>query len=297
MLKRLLVPLEGDDAAESLLPLLRRLDGLGVWDITLLRTEMPVAVDEYAVVSEALLEEAKVFLERARESLQGLKARVKTIARIGPSVATTLEVADEIDATLIVAAIQRRTRFQRFLFGSVPERLLRRSRVPVLAVPPPWNYDLAPAPDDRTPRTVLVPLDGGRASREILPPALDLARAARAKLLLATVIPSRHPGADEFEAAEDLLYTAGVECSSAGVECSVIVESGDPVERILALCRERAVDWVAMCTRGRSGLSRWISPSATLQVLRRTRLPVLTVRARPAARPVGLGAPAALGRQ
>ena len=128
MMKRLLVPLDGDDAAETLLPLLRRLDGLGVWEITLLRTEMPVAVDEYAVVSEALLEEAKVFLERTRDSLRGLKARVKTLARIGPTVATTLEVADETDATLIVTAIHRGTRFQRFLFGSAHLKKAEQSR-------------------------------------------------------------------------------------------------------------------------------------------------------------------------
>jgi nucleotide-binding universal stress UspA family protein len=56
------------------------------------------------------------------------------------------------------------------------------------------------------------------------------------------------------------------------------------------------VDWIAMATRGRSSLSRWLTPSATLRVLRETGQPLLSVRAEPAARPVGLGAPTALGR-
>jgi len=297
-MKRLLVPLAGEDSAATLLPLLRRLDALGVSEITLLRTEMPVAVDEYAVVSEALLEEAKTAVEDLRRRLKDLKARVDGMARIGPVVTTTLEVAGEVDATLIVASLASRSRLARFLFGNVTERIIQRSPIPVLAVPPPWSYDLAPEPaeDGRLPRTILAPLDGGRASTLAFPHTVELAREARAKLLLTSVIPSRRPEAEEFESAEDLLYAASADCAAAGVDFTVVVESGDPVDRILAVCRDREVDWVAMGTRGRSSLSRWISPSATLQLLRRTWLPTVTVRAEPAVRPTGLGAPSALGR-
>lgn len=298
MLKRLLVPLEGQETAETVFPVLRRLDALGVTEVTLLRTEMPVAVDEYAVVSEALLQEARSYLAGVRDRLDGLKARVQTIARIGPVVATALEVAEEKDCTLIVTTLTHRPRIVRFLFGNVTERLVERSRIPVLVVPPPWTYDLAPvrAATEGGPKNILVPLDGGRASATILPRAVELAQATRGKLLLMSVIPSKHPAVDEFEQVEDLLYAASVDCAAAGVDFSVIVESGDPIERILAVCRDREVDWIAMSTRGRSSLSRWISPSATLQVLRRTWLPTLTIRAVAAARPVGLGAPVALGR-
>jgi nucleotide-binding universal stress UspA family protein len=298
MLKRLLVPLEGDETVDTVLPVLRRLDALGVTEVTLLRTEMPVAVDEYAVVSEALLHEARSYLADVRDRMKGLKARIQTVARIGPVVATTLEVAAERDSTLIVTTVAHRPRIVRFLFGSVTERLVERSRIPVLVVPPPWSYELAPArsESDGSPRSILVPLDGGRASATILPKAIDLAQATGAKLLLTTVIPSKHPACEEFEQAEELLYAASVDCASAGVDFTVIVESGDPVERILAACRDREVDWIAMSTRGRSSLSRWISRSATLQVLRQTWLPTLTIRAVPVARPVGLGASPALGR-
>jgi nucleotide-binding universal stress UspA family protein len=298
MLKRLLVPLDGAEAAETLLPTIRRFVEMGTSEVTLLRTELPVAVDEYAVVSEALLDEANAFLAGVRERLSGLKASVRAMSRIGPPVATVLEAAEETRATMIVAALARRTRLARFLFGNVTERLVQRSRLPVLSVPPPWSYDLAPAPapEGRTLRSVLVPLDGGEASRTIMPFALDFARAAQAKLLLTSVIPSRHPASEEFSDVEQLLYGASVDCAEAGVDFSVVVESGDPVERILTVCRDREVDGIAMSTRGRSGLLRWISPSATLHVLRQTWLPTLTVRSAPAARAVGLGAPHALGR-
>src|SRR5579859_950535 len=298
MFEHLLVPLEGNEFAESVLPVVRRLDALGVGEITLLRTEMPVAVDQYAVVCEAALEQAQKYLQEVRERLSGIKAPIRTLTQIGPAASTILEVARDRRATLILAAIAHRSRLVRFLFGNVTERVVQRSPVPVLAVPPSWTHLLGAelAPGERLARSILVPLDGGRASRSILPHAIAMAGATGARILLLSVIArgsggSGDPGHEEFECAEEQLYLAGADCAAAGVEFSVLLDHGDPVERILASCRERHVDWIAMATRGRSSLSRWLAPSATLQVLRETAQPLLTVRAAPAARPVGLGAP------
>ncbi|HEV3029453.1 MAG TPA: universal stress protein [Planctomycetota bacterium] len=303
MFDHLLVPLEGNEFAESVLPVVRRLDALGVSEITLLRTEMPVAVDEYTVACEAALHQAQKYLAEVRERLSGIKAPIRTLTQIGPAASTILEVARDRRATLILASIAHRSRLVRFLFGNVTERLVERSRIPVLAVPPSWVHDLGSdvAPGERLARNILVPLDGGQASRSILPHAVEMALATGARILLFSVISpdSRHspdPTREEFECAEEQLYAAGADCAAAGVEFSVLMDHGEPVERILAACRDRRVDGIAMATRGRSSLSRWLAPSVTLRVLRQTGLPLLTVRAEPSARPIGLGAPPALGR-
>ncbi|HLY09947.1 MAG TPA: universal stress protein [Planctomycetota bacterium] len=297
MMKHLLVPLEGE-SVERLLPVIRRLDGMGVSEITLLRSEFPMVADEYAVVSETLLQEAKGLLEEVRGRLSGLQASVGTVARIGPATATILEVAEETKATLILVASGQRSRLTRMLFGGAVERLVQRSTIPLLTVPPPWTYEIAPSlpPDERPLRAILVPLDGERASRGILPHALDVAQTAGARLLLLSVLPGHDRGRSGFETAEEQLYAAGADCIAAGVDFSVVVESGNPAERILAACRNRDVDWIAMSTRGRSVLSRWFTPSTTLQVLRQSWVPTLTVRSDPAARPLGLESPGLLGR-
>jgi nucleotide-binding universal stress UspA family protein len=303
MFDHLLVPLEGHEFAESVLPVVRRLDALGVSEITLLRTEMPVAVDEYAVACEAALDQAQKYLVEVRGKLSGLKAPIRTLTQIGPAASTILEVARDRRATLILASIARRSRLVRFLFGNVTERLVERSRVPVLAVPPSWAQELGPelAPGERLARSILVPLNGGRASRSILPHAIAMAAVTGARILLVSVLsPGRRrspdPVREEFEGAEEQLYAAGADCAAAGVDFSVLVDHGDPVERILAACRDRRVDFIAMATRGRSSLSRWLTPSATLRVLRQTGRPLLTVRAELEARRVGLGAPSELAR-
>lgn len=302
MLKHLLVPLDGNASTEALLPAVRRFDGLGVSEITLLRSEMPVAIDEYAVVSEAAAERARTWLAGIRLRLSDLRATVHARAEIGPAASTTLECAGRIGADLILTCAARRSRLARFMFGTATEDLVQRSTVPLLTLPsPPFAMDAL--------RTILVPLDGSRASRDILTPALDLARATGARLLLLCVLTpcgggrgafrrgeDGDPAREEFECAEEQLYAAGVECASAGAGFSVLVEYGDPGERIPAVCRDRGVDAVAMATRGRSSLARWLAPSTTLKVLRQAGLPLLTVRSVSAARPVGLGAPAALGR-
>jgi len=297
-MSHLLVPLDGAKAAETVFPMIRRLDAFGLSEITLLKTELPVAMDGYAVVCEAVLEQARSYLAEARNQLSGLKTPVRTLARLGPATSTILEVVDEKKATLVLMALDRRPRLVRFLFGSEAERLVRRCPVPVLVVPSP-SAELAPTgPQEGRPlRSILVPLDGGRASRTILPHALELAQVGGARLLLVSVVPSHHPERTDFELAEEQLYAAGADCAAAGIDFSVLVESGDPVGRILAVCRDRGVDCIAMSTRGRSSLSRWIAPSATLRVLRESWLPTLTIRSDPAVRPVGLGAPHALGRQ
>jgi len=295
MLKHVLVPLEGRESADAVLPMLRRLDAMGMAEVTLLRTEMPVVIDEYAAVSEAALGQARLELNELRLRVSDLAATVHTVAQIGPAASTILEVAGEIGATMILTSTPRRARLVRFLFGNVTERLMQRSRIPVLSVPPPDGQE--PDPDrNGSLRSILVPLDGGLGSRTVLPLALETARLSGARLLLLTVLSGDRSDCDEFEGAEERLYSAGAECAAAGVDFSVLMEYGDPAEQILSVCRERRVDWIAMATRGRSSLSRWLTPSATLRVLRRTGRPLLTVRAVPAARPVGLGAPPALGR-
>jgi nucleotide-binding universal stress UspA family protein len=170
MVKHLLVPLEGNERAEAVLPTLHRLDALGLDEITLLRTEMPVAADEYAIVSDSALQQARAYLREVQERLHGLKAPVRILVRIGPATSTILETAREKNASMILVAMARRARLVRFLFGNVTEQLVQRSSIPVLAVPPPWSYDLAPPQPaaERPLRNLLVPLDGKRTSAEIL---------------------------------------------------------------------------------------------------------------------------------
>jgi nucleotide-binding universal stress UspA family protein len=63
-----------------------------------------------------------------------------------------------------------------------------------------------------------------------------------------------------------------------GIETRVEVAFGHPAEEIVRYAEQEKVDLIAMCTHGRSGISRWILGSVADKVLRGTHLPILLIR-------------------
>ena len=134
MKHHLLVPLAGTPESETVLQHLARLARRGS-TVTLLRAEMPATLEQYTDLSDAALEHARRYLESVRGRLSALDVRVRTVARIGTPAETILDVAREIGATLILLSTGRRAPLARFLFGSVPGAVVKRSPVPVLVLP------------------------------------------------------------------------------------------------------------------------------------------------------------------
>jgi nucleotide-binding universal stress UspA family protein len=134
MKEHLLVPLAGTPESESVLSQLPRLAKRGS-TVTLLRTELPAALEQYTDLSDAALEHARRYLEELKGRLSGLKVPIRTLARIGAPAETILGVAREIGATLILLSSGRPSAVARFLFGSVPATVVKHSPVPVLVIP------------------------------------------------------------------------------------------------------------------------------------------------------------------
>jgi len=134
MKEHLLVPLAGTPESEIVLSQLPRLAKRGS-TVTLLRTEVPAALEQYTDLSDAALEHARRYLHNVKRRLSGLKVPIRTLARIGAPAETILMVAREIDATLIVLSSNHHSPVARFLFGSVPATVVKRSPIPVLVLP------------------------------------------------------------------------------------------------------------------------------------------------------------------
>jgi nucleotide-binding universal stress UspA family protein len=94
----------------------------------------PVSMAE---IDKAIEESSREELERwAAHKLRKLP-RVKLITRRGLTVEVVCEVAEEIDADLIVIATHGRKGLGRAVLGSVTERVIRDAPCPVLVVKPP----------------------------------------------------------------------------------------------------------------------------------------------------------------
>ncbi len=143
MYNKVLVPLDGSSLAEAALPHARALAECTNAQVVLLR----VAIDpgaEFAFadpsIAEPLVEqmetEAKKYLSAVARELYRDGFKVSTMMREGPVAETILDVAAEIGADVIVMCTHGRTGPARWLMGSIADRVVRGSKVPVMLIRP-----------------------------------------------------------------------------------------------------------------------------------------------------------------
>jgi nucleotide-binding universal stress UspA family protein len=137
MYKRVLVPLDGSELGESVLPLLMEIAGPLDMAIVLLRVlepAAPVIVDVGAVVADDLEARRRDAEEYLAPIAIGLRARgIDTTfeIRVGRADEQILTAARAADADLIAMSTHGRGGLGRLLFGSVAEQVLRHADVPV----------------------------------------------------------------------------------------------------------------------------------------------------------------------
>ena len=97
---------------------------------------MPFSGGEAGRAARRLWDQSSQVAERLRGKIP---ADVRVDARVTTSEPhrAILDVASEIDADLIVMGIPPRSRFDEVLFGSTLQRVLRRTKIPVLVLPVP----------------------------------------------------------------------------------------------------------------------------------------------------------------
>ena len=147
MYQKILVPLDGSELAECVLPHVESIaKGCSVGSVVFLRvldTYMPSAAHAY--LSESLKQEmeegnekaAKEYLDEVvgRVKLNGIEVQKQLIAgRVAESIA---EYATKNDVDLIAIATHGRSGVSRWAWGSVADRVLRSACVPVLMVRAP----------------------------------------------------------------------------------------------------------------------------------------------------------------
>ena len=142
-------------------------------------------------------------------------------------------------------------------------------------------------------KKILVPLDGSELAKTALGQAEKLAKTFDAEIILFQVVPFMPIyGSPELvtplivdekqkEAAEKYLWNLAEELKKKGFKVSATVRTGQQVAvEIIDFAKEVGADLIAMCTHGRSGISRWVLGSVTLKVLTRAEKPVLLVRSK-----------------
>ena len=135
-LRRLLVPLSGDEASEAILPVAERFAGPADLELHLLEVVEPLPASVEYVPGEELWAfrrtEAERYLEKVAERLVAKGLRVTWSVRAGRAPEAIISAAKETGADLIAMATHGWGPLGRLVFGSIADEVLRASSVPVL---------------------------------------------------------------------------------------------------------------------------------------------------------------------
>ena len=149
-------------------------------------------------------------------------------------------------------------------------------------------------------KRILVPLDGSRLSGRAFPYAVEIARCFGGEIVLLRVVPSSTMspiGAYALpEVIENAEKEAGKENSrnlavarqylqrnlkrilSQDIKGSQYAILGAPAQSIIDFSRRTGIDLIVMTTHGKSGVKRTLLGSVSDEIVRESRLPVLTIR-------------------
>jgi nucleotide-binding universal stress UspA family protein len=238
----------------------------------------------------AVLERLRAELDRLVAPARTPDIPLRTVVAQGAPVTTILLEAEELRADLIVMGTHGTGGFERWVLGSVAEKVLRKAPCPVLTM---TKAREEPFPlDPGRFGEVLCALDLADGSNRTLAAAVSVAQAAGAHLTLLHVLEDApQEEAAVAHAGSDLSAYRAQRCQEArqrlralakDVRCvhDEIVKTGTPDREILDLAEERGAGLVVVGVHGRRLLDLLHFGSTAHHVVRGAGCPVLTVRAR-----------------
>jgi nucleotide-binding universal stress UspA family protein len=201
---------------------------------------------------------------------------------------------------LILMASHGRSGAGRWRIGSVADKILRASKVPVWLVPAEAEKAV---PYDRWPtRTLLVPLSGSEVSATVIPHAETLAQQKGVTVNVALMQVVEPPVAPSYyspeltgvplnwgqfveqemvqskRAAQQYLSEVKKRFEALGVPVTSMVLTGKAADEIVAYANKNPYTVVVMATHGRTGLSRLVYGSVAESVLFGITSPIVLVR-------------------
>jgi nucleotide-binding universal stress UspA family protein len=275
---RVLVPLDGSELAEAILPLLEGGEPLWGSEILLVRSLSAETSPESSAETEA-----GDYLARQARRLERTGLRVRCEVWHGDPSQAIVNAAARGRVDLIAMTTHGWRGLDRLRFGSVAESVVRNTRVPVLLVRGHLRW-----PADRSPR-ILVPLDGSALSAAVLTVVARLGVSRHAVVELLHVFETHASGVDlppslnaadrQRAAARNYLERVAARLTGKWLEVEPVVLEGPAARTIAQRVVDGGADLVAMTTHGRSGVARLLLGSVAEQVLRTADVPVLLWRA------------------
>ncbi|MBW4640641.1 MAG: universal stress protein [Gloeocapsa sp. UFS-A4-WI-NPMV-4B04] len=236
MIEKILLAVSGLGHAEEMLKTLKELPSVQKAAVTVLHV---VPAQTTAEVMTAKWEEGGKILADAIQTLHLDPSQVSAILRQGDPKDVVCQVADEIDADLLIMGSRGLKRLQSILSNSVSQYVFQLSSRPMLLV----KDDIYVKKINR----IMVAVDGSDAANQCLKLALFLLQDIKGgQLILAHINKdlSGKPSEASLIAAEKdpILASAIAQAKKQGVQPRYVSASGNPSTEICRLAEEMNVD-------------------------------------------------------
>jgi nucleotide-binding universal stress UspA family protein len=136
MFKKILVPLDGSRLAEKVLPQVEKISRCCRPEVHLFQVVVTYEIEPEKEKEERarLLREAWQYLEKISTRMRKKKINVHAVVAYGKDAVQICEYARKNRLDLIAMATHGRSGFSRWALGSVADKVLSCSRVPVLLI-------------------------------------------------------------------------------------------------------------------------------------------------------------------
>jgi len=301
MFTNIMVPLDGSRLAEAALPAAAYLAAAAGATVTLLHVleqHPPAAVHGERHLARA--DEAETYLADVAQRVfppgVPVTCHVHTTA-MTDVVRGLAEHVAELAPDLVIMCTHGRGGLRALLYGSIAQRVVAESSVPLLLIRP-----AGPAAAGFACRHILAPFDGDPAHARGVETAGELALLCRAELHLVFAVPTVGTlGAEQAApsrllpaASRTLLDLASREARAClagwlqrlqarGVTATGEVRRGRPVRVIVRAAAARQADLIVLATHGKAGSRAFWAESMAQQILHHTPQPLLLVPVRAAA--------------
>ena len=298
MYEVILVPLDGSKTAEKVLPYARYLAGkfkvpvelLAVVDVVEIASHMTSEKVHFLdTIIEDAVQHSTTYLRGVATTIAGTNVRCSV--EKGRAEDTIIEKAATDKTMLITMATHGRSGLNRFLLGSIAEKVLRGTVNPLL---------LIRAGDEKSQgeamlKSIIVPLDGSELAEAVLPIVADMAKKLdlEVELFRTYHVPYNVYSGDEGlyavnyeellaglrDEAVEYLEKKAADLKRLGVaKVQCVTKEGLAADEIISLGRKTPDNLIAMSSHGRSGVRRWVLGSVTELVVRHSGDPVLVIR-------------------
>jgi len=307
MYKKILVPLDGTQLAELALPYAKELSGRLNLDMTILHVCSPEEQVFTSMHQSYIDQIAKRIANQAMEiqlntsspdEFKPIEAKGELV--VGYPAEEILDYAKNHKIDFIIVATHGYSGLKRWRLGSVADKVLRASRVPILLVRTKTSDEVA---YDKWPsKTLIVPLDGSGIAESVLPHVEILAKQrgiGPINVVLISIVEQPTISSDYPEASMPISWEEHVEqtiawlklgskqylekianrlTDSFGFKVKIRVLMGNPAKEIIKYSNRHPFSLIVMATHGHSGIFRWTYGSVADRVLRGSSSPVFLVR-------------------